>query len=208
MHDPKTVAFKIRYPWRKYPPGKDKLFPKGYRESFITVWHVDPEINGYEDSCGYIYPNVTGEHAKEVEKAITNEFQLHELFEEISFNRFVPKYDVLTMLYSAYSRLCWWMLHKKDLRTKDLDCILGLAYNHSDNLRGYCDRERRRIDPMDRYEVKRFYWLLARQVLYVHRKWWQHPRWHIHHWKLQIHPWQHFTRWAFSRCAGCGKRFS
>ncbi|MEE9382821.1 MAG: hypothetical protein V3V08_05345 [Nannocystaceae bacterium] len=40
------------------------------------------------------------------------------------------------------------------------------------------------------------------------RRWWQHPRWHIHHWKIQIHPLQEFKRWAFSRCSECGGRFA
>jgi hypothetical protein len=39
------------------------------------------------------------------------------------------------------------------------------------------------------------------------RPWWKHPRWHFWHWKIQIHPLQRFKRWAFTRCAGCGKRF-
>jgi len=29
---------------------------------------------------------------------------------------------------------------------------------------------------------------------------------HVHHWQLQVHPWQHFRRWAFTRCAWCGGR--
>lgn len=29
---------------------------------------------------------------------------------------------------------------------------------------------------------------------------------HVHHWRLQIHPWQHFRRWALTRCAWCGGR--
>lgn len=33
-------------------------------------------------------------------------------------------------------------------------------------------------------------------------------RFHVHHWKLQIHPWQNFKRWAFERCAECGGRYS
>ncbi|MGN6724135.1 MAG: hypothetical protein ACTHJM_16125 [Marmoricola sp.] len=31
-------------------------------------------------------------------------------------------------------------------------------------------------------------------------------QWHIHHWKLQIHPLQHFRRWAFTRCEWCSGR--
>lgn len=46
-------------------------------------------------------------------------------------------------------------------------------------------------------------WILRRE-----QKWWQHPRWHVHHWRIQIHPWQQFHRWAFVRCYKCGGRFA
>ena len=37
---------------------------------------------------------------------------------------------------------------------------------------------------------------------------WRYPvRWHFWHWHFQIHPVQHFKRWAFSRCCKCGKGF-
>ena len=39
MHDPSTVAFDIKYPWRGKP---SKFWPKGYRATFITIWHEDP----------------------------------------------------------------------------------------------------------------------------------------------------------------------
>ena len=32
-------------------------------------------------------------------------------------------------------------------------------------------------------------------------------RWHIWHWRIQVIPFLHFKRWAFSRCAGCDRRF-
>jgi hypothetical protein len=56
MHDPMTVAFTIRYPWRDAPT---KHFPAGYRHTFITVWHVDPEKRGNDDSCDWF-----GSHRK------------------------------------------------------------------------------------------------------------------------------------------------
>ena len=50
MHDPLTVAFEIKYPWK----GKSsELFPNGYRKTFITVWHKDPEHDGTDDSCDW-----------------------------------------------------------------------------------------------------------------------------------------------------------
>ena len=41
-----------------------------------------------------------------------------------------------------------------------------------------------------------------------HRPWWRHPRWHVHHWRLQVPPLQSLRRWLFDRCEGCGKRLS
>jgi len=37
-------------------------------------------------------------------------------------------------------------------------------------------------------------------------KWNGRWRWHIHHWRFQLHPYER-VRIAFDRCAGCGKRF-
>jgi hypothetical protein len=91
MHDPMTVICDIKSPFKK----KGETF----RDTIITLWHVDPETDGSDDSCDW-------------------------------FNR----------------------KHKG-------------------------------------------------------RPAWQHPRFHVWHYKLQIHPWQDFKRWAFSRCAVCGGRF-
>jgi hypothetical protein len=40
------------------------------------------------------------------------------------------------------------------------------------------------------------------------RPWWRHPKWHIHHWRVQLHLVQRFKRWMWSRCQKCGGRFS
>jgi hypothetical protein len=44
-------------------------------------------------------------------------------------------------------------------------------------------------------------------ILRTERPWYRHPRWHVHHWRLQIPLWQTFYRWAFERCCKCGGRF-
>lgn len=44
-------------------------------------------------------------------------------------------------------------------------------------------------------------------VLRAEQPWWRHPRWHVHHWKINIHAVIKFKRWAFSKCCKCGKRF-
>ena len=59
------------------------------------------------------------------------------------------------------------------------------------------DREKR-INKMAR--------IVYGQIIRDLQPWWKHPRWHIHHWRLQIHPWQSFLR-MFQKCATCGKHF-
>lgn len=73
MHDPRTVAFNIQSPFRNKP---NKLWPKGYRRSLITIWHVDPEKDHSDDSCGWF---LRPRHLSELDKTlaknlITNEF--------------------------------------------------------------------------------------------------------------------------------------
>jgi hypothetical protein len=91
MHDPMTVAFDIPNPFARR--WGESWFS---RPALVTIWHVDPEADGSDDSCGWCFPG---------------------------------------------------------------------------------------------------------------RPWWRHPRWHVHHWKIQVHPLQMLNRWLFSRCATCGKGF-
>lgn len=44
MHDPMTVAFEIRNPFVRRGE---------YREPLATIWHVDPERDGSDDSCDW-----------------------------------------------------------------------------------------------------------------------------------------------------------
>ena len=128
MHSPKAVAHEI------------KLFG----HYFITIWHVDPETDGTDDSCGWAWPKLNTAEA-------------------------------------AYA-----------------DRLIDCEY---DNVRSW-------FPGVDDLEAKSHIRRTFRFHKSVTRKWWQHPRWHVWHWWLQVHPLQDFKRWAFSRCAGCGKGFA
>jgi hypothetical protein len=136
MHDPWTVAFEIRIPFTK-----DQF---GYKRTFLTIWHRDPEKNGGDDSCGWFRP-----HLDENDK------------------KFV------------------------DLMLKDKD----------DNIRYFFGLDTYMGDMEWRLGV------IVRNYKRFKRSWWRHPRWHIHHWRLQVHFLQRFKRWAFSRCVYCRKGF-
>lgn len=72
MHDPSTVAFEIKYPWYKkdHKPGESSFFPKGYRDTFITIWHVDPETDATDDSCGWHEPPLTNKELALAERLV------------------------------------------------------------------------------------------------------------------------------------------
>lgn len=54
MHDPMTQAFRIEIPMPWRVPGFLKNDPSMWATLHIaTVWHVDPETDGSDDSCGW-----------------------------------------------------------------------------------------------------------------------------------------------------------
>ena len=140
MHDPMTVAFEIRSPIKR----KSKFWPQGYRNSLITIWHVDPEKDGSDDSCGWCFPN---------------------------------------------------------LNKKEIEYCERLIDNENDNLRSWFPSKDHPVD------MKRKLMRMCKLFKAKKRKWYQHPRWHFWHWKIQIHFIQTLKRFLFSRCAECGKRF-
>lgn len=64
MHDPMIVAFTIRNPFIKRG---------SYRPSIITVWHVDPETDGTDDSCDWFGRYLSDREREAAWDIITNE---------------------------------------------------------------------------------------------------------------------------------------
>ena len=90
-----------------------------------------------------------------------------------------------------------------------------LTHNNSDNFRGsLCHlpgwHTNSEEDTIERREdsAQQLFFNLARFVLGQKRPWWRHPRWHVWHWRLQVHPWQMLRRRLFDRCYHCGRRFA
>lgn len=110
----------------------------------ITVWHVDPETDGSDDSCGWSLPKLTAAERAEA-----------------------------TLLIS----------------------------DPEDNIRSFFAEPR---DNDKIHDLMRTFRIFKR----MQRPAWRHPRWHLHHWKIQIDVVVSFKRWAFSRCIGCGGRFA
>ena len=241
MHDPNTAAFEIRYPWWAEKPwpkkhrknlwrgnshvwnhrmsaeekvGRSSHWPNGYRSSFITIWHVDPERDGVEDSCGYSHPNLTDKQLgalwsyswfeardpyflKVKARKWEGPLDVPELLERGLLLRVAQLVGIRLSFDDAAKRASM-VIHRPDCTSMADTYVYEPGY-HSNN---EADREEDRREHFFGILCSRAKFLLAER-----RPWWRHPRWHVWHWRIQCHPLQQFKRWVFSRCAECGKRF-
>ena len=100
MHDPMTQAFEIRQFWRR----KNKW---GYRPSFITIWHVDPERGGSDDSCDWFGRRMTKREHEWAKSLIENEYDNLRLERDAATRRAQDaekQLAAIAMLVSIYER--------------------------------------------------------------------------------------------------------
>lgn len=77
MHDPCTVCFDIKRPWREKP---SKFWKDGYRPTWITIWHADPlkfKIKCAvrdDDSCGWFTRPLTLAQRHVIEKLAKEQY--------------------------------------------------------------------------------------------------------------------------------------
>ncbi len=208
MHDPKTVAFDIKSPFRQKP---SQWWPKGYRNTLITIWHVDPETDGTDDSCGWFMRSRHGD--KEVLAKIQRAFASEWDGEHIGWfdASGLPKLSVSATALGLFRRAAYihcgesWRKTDQLLKRHLLD-ILSFAENTHDS---FSDSLTMKYGPSPKADrVEHAASVVYGFILRCERPWYLQPRWHVWHWKLQIHSLQNFKRWAFSRCSKCGGRFS
>lgn len=223
MYDTHTVAHEIKYPWwRTMPWGKDKT--RRWHDTFITIWHVDPERHDKamvyrrgDDTCGWFHPPLTIADRDRIKEMGKEQFRFLFRRRAVTADGDPSGTACICNEPSTYDAIYWAWRAIKNLDTKyvwqygnrrnfltaaELEEIYGLLAN-----------------PMDNFQVTvaeinsaeacgNFFVLIYNCYRRFNRQWWHHPRWHVHHWRIQIHPWQKLRRWLFSRCAACGGRFA
>lgn len=212
MHDPSTVAFDIKRPWPIYRR-QAFLGSHWYWPTLITIWHIDPECDGTDDSCGWSRPKLTKaqlsdltffagcearspwylrDRGKQPNNAAEAEVKLRGAF------LFVGQRLNADVRFDEASEWASQLLHNPIDNLQGSLCHLpGWHTNFQDD-----DEDQRRDAALSLFTC------IAKFILRERRPWYRHPRWHLQHWRLQVHPVQAFKRWAFSRCAGCGRRFT
>jgi len=223
-----TVAFEIKYPWKKKVLWKNESTDKVeyYRETFITIWHVDPEKDGTDDSCGWFMRSRHGD--KKVLEEIEREFEFNwDSSFESGKNKYYTGYfredGVLNMclhsvvidLFFRAAQIVYGMDWDKGMKyiNRHIGEILRFAENPVDSLHTSLTRKYQNACGEEYNSEVRKGWIKETAsiiygfILRSERPWYKHPRWHIHHWKIQIHPLQKIMRYLFGRCDKCGKGF-
>ena len=191
------------------------MFPDGYRETFIQVWHCDPCRGGSDDSCGWAWPKITKKQLVALENVAWGEgrnphFLTHRdkhwsgtAMEAECLHRglalLVCRVLHIKLSFDQISRWAAERTHVTNDVGKCGDAFCYLPGYHSNRVNDTeADRERHFVGVLCS---------VARQLLDLKRPWWDHPRWHFWHWQVWCVPMTHLKRWLFSRCCKCGKRF-
>lgn len=213
MHDPMTVAFTIKAPWW-YRPKSGPFKGKRYHATLVTIWHVDPEKGGSDDSCGYTVPHLSKCQRKRLKSWAWHEgrnpYFLRYRSKEWDMGRAEAEaiYRGLLLHVARVARIRMTYTQaalQAALTIHDPDCIdpaSRLCF-----LPGYHSNSKE-----DRQEDREqhFYEVIcgiARWMKRGRRSWWRHPRWHFWHWRFQVHPLQSLWRRLFVRCSRCGGSF-
>lgn len=237
MHDPLTQAFQINIPlpwkvkgWFKNDP------PRWATYHLATIWHKDPDIKGDDDSCGWFMRAHHGD-PKVLEKIIkrfdddwdrTWTYDPKEdtcgaepgdekrtycrgLMSPSGMPRFSTTGVVLNLFFMAASEhfqcdgRSQWNKSKRFMRDNLFDLMLlseNTVDSMFDSLNCSFGKDSSREDRIRNAASVVYGWILRET-----RPWYKHPRWHIHHWRIQVIPWQLLRRFLFERCCYCKKRF-
>lgn len=192
----------------------DRLWPNGYSDAWLTIWHEDPQRHS-DDSCGFTVPHLTNEQLSRLKALAWDEARnryflrspgknfvgtRHEaecLFRGLMLQ--IAEYLRVPMSFDEAAKIAALRVHSPD--TSDGAGVLCFQPGYHTNFQEDT-REAR-----EEYFFGKVCSIARWEILKPRRPWWRHPRWHIRHWRIQVHPLQRVRHWLFDRCEKCGARF-
>lgn len=227
MHSPKAVAHEIYL-------GKKKKKNGNYRNPVITIWHNDPEKDGTDDSCGWFIrerhfdKKMVDETAKEYESEWDRTFKGENGFiyntgwfnpegenvlsvRGIVLNMYIYAAKIVLNPKGKHGPGKMWNKAFKFVNSHYAE-IMYFAENNRDSIRDTIVRTFERgcneeyTAESRREMIRKCASIICADILRRTRKWYQHPRWHIHHWSIQFHPLRDLKRRYWDKCCVCEKR--
>lgn len=179
---------------------------------FFTLWHVDPEKDGSDDSCGWSYPRLTKQQMDRLDNLAWWEAR-----EPWFMAQRAKKYNDPARAECLIRGIIVFAAKVLEVKmTWESICKMAceLTHNGCENFRGslcYLPGYHSNFEtdtPKHREECfKSSLYSIGQVILRSKRPWYKHPKWHFWHWQLQVHLWDAWKRWMFARCYVCGKGF-
>lgn len=226
MHSPETLAHTINLPFYK-----DKW---GHKKPIISIWHHDPEKDGTDDSCGWFMRDrhMPAGVIDKIEKEFESEWDRTYKGENghvYNCGWFNPEGEnilsvraIVLNMYIYAAKIVFDTTGKSDpgkmwkkawkFVNKNYAEIMYFAENNRDSMRDAIVRKfeigckEPYTEKSRKYMIRHCASIIACDIARKTRPWYKHPRWHIHHWSLQIHPLQNLKRRWWDKCCICGKR--
>lgn len=163
----------------------------------FTLWHLDPEKDGSDDSCGWF--KRTRHFDQKLFEKVVSEFEFNFIHNYWFTEDGSPKFSTMGIVLNMYSSASWiinypkWNRHRNYL-SKNLFWILKFAENPVDSLNDAITNEiRYRLIEHDRSQVesrkdriRHLASVVYSDIMRSMQPWYKHPRWHIHHWRISI----------------------
>ena len=156
------------------------------RDPYIMIWQVGPltiwhrDADGVDGACGWTWPVFSDQERKGVESAIswlTRDSNLS--FQPVEGLGYVKGGGCLETLLMV-ARFVSWQIWRSRLTAAQIDSIMAVSSPECEGL-GY-----RWAEPRDKRDIEGLIWAVARILKRDRRQWWQHPRWHVWHWRFHL----------------------
>ncbi len=172
MHDPLSLITDITF----------------FGKHICSIWHKDPCTDGTDDSCGMFKRVRHGD--SEVLKTIQVDFEFHLKNNYWFTHDGIPKFSTIGILVCMYN-VAGWVYFKRNRKKlnrfmeKNLHSIIHLAENPTDCI-GNSITDYFKYDDLRKLTNKhrRLASVIYADILRKETKWWQHPKFHIHHWYI------------------------
>lgn len=234
MHDPKTLAFEIYLGKKKNKKGHYRTpliqiwhedpCVKGDDDScgfFLRLKHADKNVyekivKGFEFEWDRIYTSETKNKYDEYVTYNRGWFSPEGdnilSVQGIVFNMYLYASKIVFNPYDKISPEKAWKLSWKFMNKNHIH-ITYFAENNVDSMKDIILRTFQRGCDIEYTSEKRMEMIReCAEIVYMDilrrtRKWYQHPRWHIHHWRISFPFLRTLKRRYIDKCYVCGKGF-